>query len=323
MIFNFFRKNLPEKCLALIVAIGCWIFVMNDQNPQIENTYTVPISIANAPEGYQISQDEEKVKIRVRAPRSLFMSVDETDFKAYVDLNGVESGVHELQIQTVLPSGFELVATSPTKVAVNVDKIEQKEVPVRLNLSGVPGEGKVVASIKQSLQTVTVEGPISQLNQVTSVIGYIGVNGNAENFNVTVPLIAVNDKDKEVEGIKLVPKTVDVNIILAHGLNTKVVDVQPNILSDLSNDYVVKSVKADPSKIEISGNAEIIGNLTYLSTESISLAELTQPTMKKVKLIFPDGVNVSTQDITVTIDIEKKDSASSTTANKAKDTSKQ
>lgn len=315
MILNFFRKNLPEKCLALIVAIGCWIFVMNDQNPQIENTYTVPISIANAPEGYQISQDQEKVKIRVRAPRSLFMSVDETDFKAYVDLNGVESGVHELQVQTVLPSGFELVATSPTKIAVNVDKIEQKEVPVRLNLSGVPGDGKVVASIKQSLQNVTVEGPVSLLNQVTSVVGYIGVNGNTENFNVTVPLIAVNDKDKEIDGVKLVPKTVDVNIILAHGLNTKVVDVKPNILSDLSNDYVVKSIKAEPDKIEISGNADIIGNLTYLSTEDISLAELTKPTTKTVKLVFPDGVNVSTQDITVTIDIEKKDSGG-TTSNK-------
>lgn len=309
MILNFFRRNLPEKCLALIVAIGCWIFVMNDQNPQIENTYTVPISIANAPEGYQISQDQEKVKIRVRAPRSLFMTVDETDFKAYVDLNGVEAGVHELQVQTVLPSGFELVATSPTKISVNVDKIEQKEVPVRLNLSGVPGDGKVVASIKQSLQNVTVEGPISLLNQVTSVIGYIGVNGNTENFNVTVPLIAVNDKDKEIDGVKLVPKTVDVNIILAHGLNTKVVDVKPAIMSDLSNDYVVKSIKAEPDKIEISGNADIIGNLTYLSTEEISLAELTKPTTKTVKLIFPDGVNVSTQDINVTIDVEKKDTS--------------
>lgn len=316
MILNFFRRNLPEKCLALIVAIGCWIFVMNDQNPQIENTYTVPISIANAPDGYQISQDQEKVKIRVRAPRSLFMTVDDTDFKAYVDLNGVEAGVHELQVQTVLPSGFELVATSPTKIAVNVDKIEQKEVPVRLNLSGVPGDGKVVASIKQSLQNVTVEGPISLLNQVTSVIGYIGVNGNTENFNVTVPLIAVNDKDKEIDGVKLVPKTVDVNIILAHGLNTKVVDVKPAIMSDLSNDYVVKSVKAEPDKIEISGNAEVIGNLTYLSTEEISLAELTKPTTKTVKLIFPDGINVSTQDINVTIDVEKKDSSSKTTDNK-------
>ena len=170
---NFFRKNLPEKCLALIVAIGCWIFVMNDQNPQIENTYTVPISIANAPEGYQISKDVETVKVRVRAPRSLFSNVDETNFKAYVDLNGVESGTHELQVQTVLPSGFELVSVGPTKVALNVDKIEQKQIPVRLNLSGIPGDGKVVASVDQSLQDITIEGPVSILNQVTAAVGYM------------------------------------------------------------------------------------------------------------------------------------------------------
>ena len=103
---SFFRKNLPEKCLALIVAIGCWIFVMNDQNPQIENTYTVPIGIVNAPEGYQISKDVEEVKLKVRAPRSLFSNVETSSFRAYVDLNGVENGIHDLQIQTVLPSGF-------------------------------------------------------------------------------------------------------------------------------------------------------------------------------------------------------------------------
>ena len=151
---SFFRKNLPEKCLALIVAIGCWIFVMNDQNPQIENTYTVPIGIVNAPEGYQISKDVEEVKLKVRAPRSLFSNVETSSFRAYVDLNGVENGIHDLQIQTVLPSGFELISAGPTKVSINVDKIEQKEVPVRLNLSGIPGDDKVVASVEQSLQNI-------------------------------------------------------------------------------------------------------------------------------------------------------------------------
>lgn len=304
---NFFRKNLPEKCLALIVAIGCWIFVMNDQNPQIENTYTVPISIANAPEGYQISKDVETVKIRVRAPRSLFSNVDETNFKAYVDLNGVESGTHELQVQTVLPSGFELVSVGPTKVALNVDKIEQKQIPVRLNLSGIPGDGKVVASVDQSLQDITIEGPVSILNQVTAAVGYIGVNGNTDNFSVTVPLIAVNDKDKEIEGVRLLPKTVDVSIILARGLNTKIIDVKPTLMSDLSNDYILKSVRVEPEKIEVSGNIDIIGNMTYLATENISLAEMTQPTKKTVKLLVPDGVTASIQEVTITVDIMKKD----------------
>ena len=304
---SFFRKNLPEKCLALVVAIGCWIFVMNDQNPQIENTYTVPISITNAPEGYQISKDVENVKMRVRAPRSLFSNIDETNFKAYVDLNGVDSGMQELQIQTVLPSGFELVSLGPTKITLNVDKIEQKQVPVRLNLSGIPGDGKVVASVDQSLQDITVEGPVSILNQVTAAVGYIGVNGNTENFSVTVPLIAVNDKDKEIEGIHLLPKTVDVSIILARGLNTKVIDIKPTLMSDLPNDYILKSVRVEPEKIEVSGNIDIIGNMTYLSTENISLAEMSAPTKKTVKLVIPDGVTASVQEAVVTVEITKKD----------------
>ena len=314
---SFFRKNLPEKCLALVVAIGCWIFVMNDQNPQIENTYTVPISITNAPEGYQISKDVENVKMRVRAPRSLFSNIDETNFKAYVDLNGVDSGMQELQIQTVLPSGFELVSLGPTKITLNVDKIEQKQVPVRLNLSGIPGDGKVVASVDQSLQDITVEGPVSILNQVTAAVGYIGVNGNTENFSVTVPLIAVNDKDKEIEGIHLLPKTVDVSIILARGLNTKVIDIKPTLMSDLPNDYILKSVRVEPEKIEVSGNIDIIGNMTYLSTENISLAEMSAPTKKTVKLVIPDGVAASVQEAVVTVEITKKDGNAAKTEHEA------
>ena len=314
---SFFRKNLPEKCLALVVAIGCWIFVMNDQNPQIENTYTVPISITNAPEGYQISKDVENVKMRVRAPRSLFSNIDETNFKAYVDLNGVDSGMQELQIQTVLPSGFELVSLGPTKITLNVDKIEQKQVPVRLNLSGIPGDGKVVASVDQSLQDITVEGPVSILNQVTAAVGYIGVNGNTENFSVTVPLIAVNDKDQEIEGIHLLPKTVDVSIILARGLNTKVIDIKPTLMSDLPNDYILKSVRVEPEKIEVSGNIDIIGNMTYLSTENISLAEMSAPTKKTVKLVIPDGVTASVQEAVVTVEITKKDGNTAKTEHEA------
>ena len=57
-------------------------------------------------------------------------------------------------------------------------------------------------------------------------------------------------------------------------------------MSDLSNDYILKSVRVEPEKIEVSGNIDIIGNMTYLATENISLAEMTQPTKKTVKLLI-------------------------------------
>ena len=306
-LMNFFRKNLSEKCLALIVAVGCWIFVMNDQNPPIENTYTVPVAVVNAPDGYQISKDVNEVRLKVRAQRSLFANVDASDFKVYIDLNNVESGTHELQVQAALPSGFDMVSVDPVKISVHVDKIENKQVPIRLKLSGAAGDGKVVGKVEQSLQNVTVEGPISALNQVTAVVGYIGLNGNTDDFNVTVPLVAVNDKEQLVEGVKLVPKTVDVNIKLARGLNTKIVDIKPTVMSDLPKDYILKSVKVDPEKIEISGSADSIGPLAYIATDNISLADMTKSSSFPVQLAVPDGVAVTNDTVTVYIDIEKKD----------------
>lgn len=47
--------------------------------------------------------------------------------------------------------------------------------------------------------------------------------------------------------------------------------------------------------------------MTYLATENISLAEMTQPTKKTVKLLIPDGVTASIQEVTITVDIMKKD----------------
>ena len=45
-------------------------------------------------------------------------------------------------------------------------------------------------------------------------------------------------------------------------------------MSDLPMGYILKSVKVEPEKIEVSGNSDIIGNMTYLSTENISLANI-------------------------------------------------
>lgn len=67
------QHNLPVKLLALAVAIVLWLYVMNDQNPGMEGSYTVPVTVEHAPDGYQLSTDSETVTIRVRGPRSFLL----------------------------------------------------------------------------------------------------------------------------------------------------------------------------------------------------------------------------------------------------------
>lgn len=303
---SFFRKNITEKLLALIVAIGCWVFVMNDQNPQIENTYIVPVSVINSSDAMQVSKSVDTVKIRVKAPRSYFTTVDTASFKAYVDVGGLEQGIHDVNVKTSLPSGFELIDLNPNTISVSIDPIDRKEVPVRINLSGAPGKGMVVAGIKQSMDNIVVEGPVSLLNQVSAVIGYITVNDNTEDFKVTVPLVAVNDHDTEIGGVHIIPKTVDVSVTLAQGLKTKVVDIKPHLSSDLSTKYLLKSVRVEPQKVQIGGDADKLNKINYISTQPISLADVTETTTKTVGLDVPDGLTVPNEEITVYIEIEKK-----------------
>ncbi len=186
------QHNLPAKILALVVALILWGYVMNDQNPAIESTYTVQLDVINAPEGYKIMKDASSVKLKVRGPRSLFVSASDSDFKAYVDLSNLDSGKHEVKVQTVLPQGFELVEAKPDTVTFTLDRIIQKTIRAEFIVTGSTAPGTTVARVSPSVETVTIEGAESDIRDVTRVIGYVGLAGNNEDFSLKVPLTAIN-----------------------------------------------------------------------------------------------------------------------------------
>ena len=55
---NLVRRNLAAKILCFLVALVLWGYVMNEQNPSIEGTFTVPLTITNAPDGAHLPMKE-------------------------------------------------------------------------------------------------------------------------------------------------------------------------------------------------------------------------------------------------------------------------
>ena len=305
-LMSVFQRNLPAKIIALLVAIVLWFFIMNDQNPSLDGSFNVPLSVVNAPEGCKISRSEDVIKVRVKGPRSLFVSANANEFKAYVDLNGADEGKQEVKVQTVLPQGFELISASPETVNVTVDKIIQKKVQVNLIVTGAPAPGNTVAHITQSEVMVAVEGPRPAVEEVTHAIGYVGLTGNNADFSLDVPITPVNADGREVEGIKIIPEKVQASVQLARGLTKKVVSIKAVFADDLPIGYATANVRLDPSKIEIAGEEQLINHLDSISTEKISLAGMTKSGKKTVKLELPQGVVVTNKEIVVSIEITAK-----------------
>lgn len=301
-----FNKNLMAKIIALIVAVILWFFVMNEQNPAIDSTFTIPLEVQNAPEGFMVEKGVETIKLKVRGPRSLFALASEKDFKAYADLNSITEGKHSVKVQTVLPQGFDLVTASPETVIFDVDKIIRQDFKVDLAFSGSPDGGMTIGSAVPAVREVKAEGPSAAVGLISRVVGYISLAGKDGDFSAAVPLVAVSSEGKEVSDVKLTPGSINVDVSMVKGLYKKYVDVKPIVANDLADRYALHTIKIDPAKIDIFGDQRIVEKLDFIETETISLADVTKPVTKEIKLKLPIGITVTNDTVTVKIDITEK-----------------
>lgn len=303
---NMVRHNFLAKLISLVMAVSLWVIVMDDQNPMVEKEYNVPVTLSNVPRPYRIDQDVETVKIRVRAQRSNFVNVDSSNFRASADLTGLEEGSFHLPVHVDVPQGFELMESTPEEIAITMDPIIERQIRAEMIVTGAAAPNVTVGNIHQDHQTVTVVGPKSYVDQVDRVVGYVGLTGNAEDFNLQVPLSAINSEGRESPGVRIVPSNVNVEVELARGLTKKVVPVKPILGNDLEEGYVVDSAKVSPASIEVAGTDTLIAAIGFIGTENISLKERKGPFTIPVKLVIPEGITVTNPEVSVNIVISKK-----------------
>ena len=297
------QHNLPAKIAALIVAVVLWLYVMNDQNPAMEGTYTVPVTIENAPDGYLMNAADDTVTIRVRGSRSLFVAADSSDFHARINLSDFTEGERSYAVETSIPYGFELVNASPDKITVNLDRMIQKTLRAELTISGSPASGFTVDKVSQTHEAATMLGPRSLVNQVTHIVGHINLSGQSSDYTAIVALSPINSEGREVSGVSLQPPSTEVSIKLVRGLTRKVVAVQAKPQSDLSPRLRLEGITVEPSRIEIAGAEDVIGKITSIETEEFSLSEVRETEKRSVKLALPAGVTAADPNVTVEIKV--------------------
>ena len=303
---GFFLHNLPVKIVALLSACALWAFVMNDQNPPTESGFSIPVVVLNSPGESVVTQSTDSVRIKLRAPRSVFAVTTPDEIKAFVDLSGLEPGTHPVHVQTVIPQGVEVLSVVPDTVNFTIDPIVQKRMPVRILRSGASPVGLTVAGIEPETSTVTVDGAQSAIITVSEVVGTVVVpRVVAGDTDIEVSLQPLDEDGDIVENVRIVPKVISVRMSFARSLARKVVDVKPAVEGAAASGYTIAEVRVEPSRIELAGTGEVLDAVTTLSTEPVSVAGLTESTNKTVALALPEGVTVTNKMVNVRIEVKK------------------
>ena len=168
-----FFEDWVLKLVALVITVALWLGVTGLSTPTTKR-FTVPLNFSISNNTEITNSPIQEVDVVVSGDKRKIDQINRTELAASVDLTDVAPGdrVLSLSPDTVaveLPLGIKLDEIQPSRIAVRLEAVEEKEIAVRAELSGEPAEGFEVYGQTVTPQKVRVRGPASFINTLESV----------------------------------------------------------------------------------------------------------------------------------------------------------
>lgn len=297
------RNNIAAKIVALVLATILWLYVMNEQNPPMETSYTPALEIRNSTSSMVIMDAPDTVRVKVRGPRSMIAGIMTKDIKPYIDVKGLQEGKHSLQVHVVLPPSIELVEISPERASVKIDAAVQRKLAVAVRMTGTPAVGTVVGKTVVEPGQVTVQGPKSLIDAIDKVVVALDLTGKTKDISEEVPVVIYARDGRELDGLAASPSKVTVTAAISQIPNKKTVDVKTVVYGDLPSGLSLQRITGVPEKVELQGDPFILEKIEFVYTEPINVSGIDKTIKRDVKLQLKDGVTSNPSTIAVQIEV--------------------
>jgi YbbR domain-containing protein len=214
-----FRRNLGLRAIALLLAITLWVFVNAGQRGSLV-PMRVAVSYRGLPAGLVIvNQRPDFVQIEVRGPRTLLSLLDPDRLTLRLDLSAVTVGQAVFRIGPEMfnvPRQTDVTRISPSQIVLDIDRTIDRQVPIRVNVQGLPAHGYGVESVKANPPSVMVRGPSRFVAHIDNVqTSPIDVNGAKADFEQPTQLLAPSDR-VTLEGPLTVQAAVEIGEVMAN-----------------------------------------------------------------------------------------------------------
>lgn len=176
--------------LATGLSVVLWYArALERRMPVAEREVEASLTLVNVPPHLVVTSDVPRtVVVRLRGPLERLQDVDKLG--AVVDLAQAREGETSYRVgghPVNLPPKVDVVGISPPEVALRLEKLVLRRVPVRVVTAGTPAEGFAVTAVTPEPPRALVQGPEQQLGVLPSVsTDPVVVEGARAGFTVTV-----------------------------------------------------------------------------------------------------------------------------------------
>ena len=240
---NKLDKKWQLKIICLLMAIVLWFFIINEQNPMSEGSYTVPIVVENLDSQYITSNVPKTVYVRLSGPRNTIINVGPSDIKAYIDLSDAQEGEMSAPVRIEIPAGTELKKQSMTSADIMVDVYTVRELALTPHLVGQTKNDIFVSSLKVVPEKVVISGARRLVKQVEQAVVEIPIEDRIDDFSIMAPIRLVAADGSRVEGLEMTPWQSNIRISIGHNAVTKDIPVYVTTEGDVSPSVSLKEIK--------------------------------------------------------------------------------
>lgn len=294
------------KLLCLIAACCFWVYVMNEQNPRVENTYTVPVEIRNLDRSLVATNVPSKVKVRIRMPRSDMIYMRSDNIKAYVDLNGITDGdFPNTRIQVSVPGDETVVSVTPEYFDLNVDTYAVKSLPVSVELFGSPDINFSAEDKKATPDTITIAGSSQKIAQADRAVVSVNMSGKDKNFVEFDSVNILDANGNTVTGLDIMPNQVKVNVHMKELTKLGNLPIKATTKGEPAAGYKVGKVTVNPPVATLTAPLSYFEKNKVLELPPIDVTDADKDIRQTVNIPKPTGGTVAVPQTTVVVEIEK------------------
>ena len=189
--FKIITRNWAAKLFCFAIAV---VVVLFNRMSKIEDrTINVPFKLYTNTEFLTTQDIPRTIKVSLRGNKDDIYSILSNDVTAYADFTNVsDNGIYSRPIK-IERSGSALyitpleIHTTTNQISFTFERKTIKRIPLEPVVKGTPAEGYELSGTLLSPNFVTVEGPESVLDSISSFkTTSVDLDGHSDNFSVQV-----------------------------------------------------------------------------------------------------------------------------------------
>lgn len=296
--------NIGLKIISLVFAFLLWLVVNNAEDPSISKTFTnIPVRLQNTElitdsgKVYEVLDDTDVVeRVTVRAPKSVFSSLDAANIVAVADVSELSSlDTISIRFSTnIYNNDVESISGSIDMVKLNIEDRRTKTLALKATVSGEAEAGYLVGEVATDQNLVRISGPESIVTQVARASVDVDVTGFTSDIGTSAEIRLYDAEDQLIQDSRITQniRTVGVTVNIY-----QTADIPVHIVTTgtpASGYRTSGEITTSQDTVKIAGKSNVIRNISSIEIagEKMDIAGETSDYVTEVDVrdYLPDNV---------------------------------